>query len=283
MAVDTVVETLLKRDRRVVLTILAAVTAGSWGYVLAGAGMGMSAFEMTRTSLSGSDPGGTAVGSMQLGSMGEMAMTPVAWTLGYAVLIFFMWWIMMVAMMLPSASPMILLHAAVNRKPQRQVSHRFATTAFMLGYLGVWAGFSLVATAAQWSLGRTGLLSEAMVAASALLAGFLLLAAGLYQLTPIKQACLKHCRLPAEFLATHWRPGVRGAFRMGLAHGGYCVGCCWLLMLLLFFGGVMNLYWIAGLALFILFEKTVPAGHWLGYGIGVLLAGLGAWTVAGAV
>jgi predicted metal-binding membrane protein len=283
MAVDTVVETLLKRDRRVVLTILAAVTAGSWAYVLAGAGMGMSAFEMTRTSLLGSDPGGTAVGSMQLGSMGEMAMTPVAWTLGYAVLIFFMWWIMMVAMMLPSASPMILLHAAVNRKPQRQVSRRFATTAFMLGYLGVWAGFSLVATAVQWSLSRTGLFSEAMVAASALLAGFLLLAAGLYQLTPIKQACLKHCRLPAEFLATHWRPGVRGAFRMGLVHGGYCVGCCWLLMLLLFFGGVMNLYWIAGLALFILFEKTAPAGHWLGYGIGVLLAGWGAWIVAGAI
>ena len=283
MTVDTAVETLLRRDRRVVLTILAAVTAASWVYVLVGAGMGMSAFEMTRTSLSGSDSGGTAAGLMPFGSLGEMAMTPVAWSLGHAVLIFFMWWIMMVAMMLPSASPMILLHAAVNRKPQRQANTGFATTAFMLGYLCVWAGFSVVATGLQWSLSLTGFLSEAMVTTSALLAGFLLLAAGLYQLTPIKQACLSHCRLPAEFLAAHWRPGSLGAFRMGLAHGGYCVGCCWLLMLLLFFAGVMNLYWIAGLALFVLFEKTVPAGHWLGYGLGLLLAGWGAWTVAGVI
>lgn len=283
MIVDAAIEAVLKRDRRVVLTILAAVTAAAWAYVLAGAGTGMSAFEMTRISLSGAGLGAMEAGSTHAGNMGEMAMAPAAWTLAHALVIFVMWWIMMVAMMLPSASPMILLHAAVNRKARRQDSPGFATTAFMLGYLGVWAGFSLVATGLQWSFSLTGVVSEAMAATSELLAGGLLLAAGLYQLTPIKRACLNHCRLPAAFLAAHWRPGPRGAFRMGLAHGGYCVGCCWFLMLLLFFGGVMNLYWIAGLALFILFEKTVPAGHWLGYGVGMLLAGWGAWIVAGVI
>jgi len=110
--------------------------------------------------------------------------------------------------------------------------------------------------------------------------GVLLLAAGVYQLTPIKHACLRHCRSPLAFLSIHWRRGARGALRMGLEHGAFCVGCCWFLMGLLFFGGVMNLYWIAGLALFILLEKTVPAGHWLGYATGVALLVWGAGMLA---
>jgi predicted metal-binding membrane protein len=114
-----------------------------------------------------------------------------------------------------------------------------------------------------------------MVGTSHALGGLLLLAAGLYQLTPIKQACLRHCRHPIAFLTSHWRRGTTGAIRMGFEHGAFCVGCCWFLMGLLFFGGIMNLYWIAGLALFVLLEKTIPAGHWLGYATGLALAGLG--------
>jgi predicted metal-binding membrane protein len=188
-----------------------------------------------------------------------------------------MWWIMMLAMMLPSAAPMILLFAAVNRK-QREAGHPYvATSIFALGYVAAWAGFGLVAVMLQWGFGRADLLTPDLVGANIIFGGILLLAAGVYQLTPIKHACLGHCRPPHAFLGTHWRRGARGAVRMGLDHGAYCVGCCWFLMGLLFFGGVMNLYWIVGLALFVFFEKTVPAGHWLGYAAGVALS---SWGVA---
>ncbi len=248
-------EAVVRRDRLVVGAALAAVIALSWAYLLAGAGMGMSALEMTRMPM----------------------MTPAVWTPGYAVLMFFMWWIMMVAMMLPSAAPMILLFATLNRK-QRESGHpHIATSIFAAGYVAVWAGFSLVAVMLQWGFERTGLLSPMLVGTNAIFGGVLLLAAGVYQLTPIKHACLRHCRSPLVFLSTHGRRGARGALRMGAVHGAFCVGCCWFLMGLLFFGGVMNLYWIAGLALFVLFEKTVPAGHWLGNaaGIALLLWGAG--------
>ena len=117
-----------------------------------------------------------------------------------------------------------------------------------------------------------------MLFRSIALAGTVLIVAGLYQWTPLKQACLRHCRSPLEFITAYWRPGARGAFAMGLRHGAYCLGCCWMLMLLLFVGGVMNFAWIAGLALFVLVEKLVPAGHWIGRGAGVLLVAWGAVT-----
>ena len=261
MRADTTLEAAVRRDRLVVVTALTAVITLSWAYLLAGAGMGMSAFEMTRRS--------------QLGMAGGMAgtamMTPAVWTPGYAVLMFFMWWVMMVAMMLPSAAPMILLFATINRR-QRESGHpHVATSIFAVGYLAAWAGFSLVAMILQWGFERTGILSPMLIGTNVIFGGVLLLAAGVYQLTPMKHACLRHCRSPLAFLSSHWRRGARGALRMGLVHGAFCVGCCWFLMGLLFFGGVMNLYWIAGLALFVLFEKTVPAGHWLGYATGVAL------------
>jgi predicted metal-binding membrane protein len=268
--VDATLEAVVRRDRPIVVTALIAVIALSWTYLLAGAGMGMSAFEMTRMS--------------QLGMAGGMAgmamMTPAVWTPGYAVLMFFMWWVMMVAMMLPSAAPMIILFATVNRK-QRATGHpHVETSIFAVGYLAAWAGFSLVAVILQWGFERTGILSPMLVGTNVIFGGVLLLAAGVYQLTPIKHACLRHCRSPLAFLSTHWRRDARGALHMGLAHGAFCVGCCWFLMGLLFFGGVMNLYWIAGLALFVLFEKTVPAGHWLGYATGVALLAWGAGILA---
>ena len=257
--VDATLEAVVKHDRLVVVTALIAVIALSWAYLLAGAGMGMSAFEMTRIS--------------QLGTaadMADMAMTtPAVWTPSYAVLMFFMWWIMMVAMMLPSAAPMILLFAAVNRKQCETGYPHVGTSIFAVGYLAAWAGFSLATMILQWGFERTGVLSPTLVGTNAIFGGIVLLTAGVYQLTPIKHACLRHCRSPIAFLSTHWRRGAHGALRMGLVHGAFCVGCCWFLMGLLFLGGVMNLYWIAGIALFILFEKTVPAGHWLGNAIGV--------------
>jgi predicted metal-binding membrane protein len=259
--IDASLEAVVRRDRLVVVTALIAVIALAWAYLLAGAGMGTSAFEMTRMS--------------QLATAGGMAgmaiMTPAVWTPGYAVLMFFMWWIMMMAMMLPSAAPMILLFARVNGK-QRESGHpHVATSIFAVGYLAAWASFSLVATILQWAFERSGLISPMLVGTNVFFGGVLLLAAGVYQLTPIKHACLRQCRSPLAFLSAHWQRGARGALRMGFVHGVFCVGCCWFLMGLLFFGGVMNLYWIAGLALFVLFEKTVPAGHWASYVTGAVL------------
>jgi predicted metal-binding membrane protein len=275
LPVDATLEAVVRRDRLIVVTAVTAVIALSWAYLMAGAGMGMSAFEMTRMSQLGM-AGGTSEGEMA----GMAMMTPVVWTAGYAVLMFFMWWVMMVAMMLPSAAPMILLFATVNRK-QRETGHpHVATSVFAVGYLAAWAGFSLVAMILQWGFERTGILSPMLVGTNVIFGAVLLLAAGVYQFTPIKHACLRHCRSPLAFLSTRWRRGARGALRMGLLHGAFCVGCCWFLMGLLFFGGVMNLYWIAGLALFVLFEKTVPAGHWLGYATGVALLVWGAGMLA---
>src|SRR5262245_39950699 len=254
VSVDATLEEVVRRDRVIVVTVLTAVITLSWVYLLAGAGMGMSAFEMTRMSQLGMAAG------MCEGSMASMAMMTSVMP-GYAVLMFFMWWVMMVAMMLPSAAPMILLFATINRK-QREAGHpHVATSIFAVGYLTAWAGFSLVAVIVQWGFERTGILSPMLVGTNVIFGGLLLLAAGIYQLTPTKHACLRHCRSPLAFLSTHWRRGLRGWLRMGLVHGAFCVGCCWFLMGLLFLGGVMNLYWIAGLALCVLFEKTVPAGH----------------------
>jgi predicted metal-binding membrane protein len=274
--VDATLEAVVRRDRLVVGTALTAVSALSWAYLLAGAGMSsMSVFEMTRISQLG-----IARGMSEGGTAGMAMMTPAIWTPGYAVLMFFMWWVMMVAMMLPSAAPIVLLFATVNRK-QRETGHpHVATSIFAVGYLVAWAGFSLVAVILQWGLERSGILSPMLVATNVIFGGVLLLAAGVYQLTPIKHACLRHCRSPLAFLSTHWWRGARGALRMGLVHGAFCVGCCWFLMGLMFFGGVMNLYWVAGLALFVLFEKTVPAGHWLGYATGVALLVWGAGMLA---
>jgi predicted metal-binding membrane protein len=276
--IDATLETVLRRDRLVVATALSAVVAVSWAYLLASAGMGMSAFEMTRMSQVG-----IASGISQGGMAGMTMTTPMVWTPGNAILMFLMWWVMMVAMMLPSAAPMILLFAAVNRKQRVEGNPHVPTGLFMLSYIVAWGGFSLAATGLQWGLSRTELLSPGMAAMSALLGGLLLLAAGLYQFMPVKHSCLRHCRSPLQFVTRHWRPGAAGAWRMGLAHDAYCVGCCWFLMLLLFVGGIMNLYWIAGLALFVLFEKLVPAGHWLSYAIGVALSAWGAWLIAASV
>ena len=201
--------------------------------------------------------------------------TPSIPRMGYIFVLLAMWWIMMIAMMLPSAAPIILLTAALNR---RSTSDRppYGTTAFFtIGYLLAWFLFSLVAVAGQLVLESNGLLSFKMQSNSTYLTAGLLLAAGVWQFSPIKQACLRHCRSPIEFITRNRRPGNQGALVMGLHHGTYCLGCCWFLMALLFAGGVMNLYWIAGLALFVLIEKLFSRGVWFGRitGAGLVITG----------
>lgn len=244
-------ERILKRDRAVVLTGLGAAILLAWLYILLGAGMRMH--------------GRDAIVMMQ----------PAAWTPGYAALMLAMWWTMMVAMMLPGATPMILLFAGFNRRQRDKGRPFVATGAFVSGYLMIWGGFSAVAVALQLLFGKLGLLSPAMAATGSVLGGGLLLAAGIWQLTPLKHACLRHCRSPLHFMAERWRAGRLGAAVMGLQHGAFCLGCCWLLMALLFYGGVMNLYWIVGLAVFVLVEKLGPAGPRLGWigGAGLILWG----------
>ena len=258
---NTVLEAVLRRDRQVVVAALIAVIAMAWLWILLGAGSGMSAMDM----IVGTSPDGMA-------SM----MAPALWTVGYASIMFTMWWVMMAAMMLPSAAPILLLFASINRKEKSAGRPFIPTGIFAAGYLVAWGAFSALATGLQWALERLGLLSPMMATTSYWLGGAILLAAGVWQLTPIKGVCLRHCRSPMGFLVQSWRPGRGGAFRMGLEHGSFCLGCCWFLMGLLFFGGIMNLFWIIGLAAFVLLEKTVPMGSWIGRIVGV---GIAAWGV----
>lgn len=240
-------EQVLRHDRVIVVGGLAGVVVLSWIYILAGAGMNMDV-----------EPG-----------MMEMR---TVWTPAYFGVMVVMWWVMMLAMMLPSAAPMVLLFAAVSRKNHEAGGIYVPAAVFASGYIAAWAGFSLAATLVQWWLEHLALLSPVMASNTALLGGGLLIAAGIYQVTPLKNACLRHCRTPLEFLGRRWRQGTSGAFTMGLEHGLFCLGCCWMLMGLLFYGGVMNLWWIAGLAAYVLFEKLVPGGHWIGrFGGAVLI------------
>jgi predicted metal-binding membrane protein len=207
-------------------------------------------------------------------------MMKSTWDDRYMVMIFLMWAVMMTGMMLPSAAPAILLYGAIVRSrphPERPVARSYA---FAAGYLLAWLGFSVAATFSQWRLAEAALLSPMMESRSPVLGGVLLIMAGGYQWTPFKKACLHQCRSPIDYLSRHWRPGVRGALRMGIGHGLYCLGCCWALMLLLFFGGVMSLLWIAGITLFVLLEKLAPFGDRGGQLSGLLLMAAGAWLLA---
>jgi predicted metal-binding membrane protein len=246
---------LRRRDRIAILSALAATTVIAWAYLVKLA-LGM-----------------VAMGEMAL----PEAMQIRPWLPRDFGLMFLMWAVMMVGMMLPTVTPTVLVYAAVARKARGQGATAAPTAAFVWGYVTVWTVFSLVATATQWALDQAALLSPMMVSSSPWLGALLLVAAGVYQLTPAKQACLRHCRMPAHFIAEHWRPGIAGALRMGAIHGTFCLGCCWALMGLLFFGGVMNLLWIAAITLFVLAEKVVPiargSARWAG--VAMILAGAG--------
>jgi predicted metal-binding membrane protein len=203
-----------------------------------------------------------------------------AWSPGDLLLVGVMWAVMMVAMMLPSAAPMILTFTTMNRRRDAPGRPLAKTGIFVLAYVVVWAAFSVIATGVQWALHTAALLSPGMVTASPLVGAAVLIAAGGFQWTPLKRACLIRCRSPLSFLMTEWREGTRGSFVMGLRHGANCVGCCWLLMALLFIAGVMNLVWVAAIAAFVLVEKVLPAGDRLGRIGGALLIVAGVAMIA---
>ena len=192
---------------------------------------------------------------------GQIMPMPPEWSVPYAALIFVMWAVMMVAMMLPGAAPTVLL--VTTLASDRTANSKLVLATAMLfasGYLLVWCGFSLAATLLQWGLDEAGLLSETMGFGNVTSAGAVFVAAGIYEWTPLKNACLRHCRSPTEFLVRHWRQGVLGAVVTGMRHGTFCLGCCWLSMALLFVGGLMNLAWVAAITLLVLLQKTIPCG-----------------------
>ena len=245
---------------------LAGITVAAWVYVV------MTARRMTT--------GSAGMGGHSMAPTMD-AMTGVQpWTATEFGLRLAMWTVMMVAMMVPTAAPMTLMYAAVARKAAAQHNPLAPTFVFVAGYIAMWTVFSLVATIAQHALDQEALLSPMMVSKSASLGAALLIAAGVYQFTPLKNACLRNCRTPAHFLSRYWRTGTLGAFRMGLRLGAYCVGCCWILMGLLFVGGVMNLLWIAAIAIFVLLEKTIPLGDVSGKFAGVAMILVGALSLA---
>ena len=267
-------EMLIRRDRLIMLTGIVALVMLAWAWLLVGAGTGMSIWMMSRPAIFPGNEAGSA-------------MPAASWSVATWIIVAGMWWIMMIAMMIPSVTPMVLLHARVSRHAQSKgqiAAGAIPSGVFLGGYLVVWLAFSLFATTLQFACEQLGVLSQPMMwSVNVWMTAALLVAAGLYQISPFKRVCLEHCRAPAEFLSRHWRKGRAGAFLMGVEHGAYCLGCCWTLMALLFVGGIMNIYWIAGLAIIVLLEKIMPRGDRLARVLGSMFVLAGAWIAIGAI
>ncbi len=251
-------ESLLQKDRLLVFSGLAVLTIIGWAYMI------HMAMNMTGTGMNMTKP------------------CLMYWGMEDILHLFIMWTVMMAAMMIPAATPMIMMFANVNGQRTSGESPIIPTWLFVLGYLAVWTAYSGLATLAQWGLHLSALLTHHMVITSPLLGGLLLLAAGIFQWTPFRDACMSKCRSPLGFLMTEWREGRRGALIMGLKAGLFCVGCCWLLMVLSFVLGVMNMIWMAALTAFMLLEK-VTDNKWLSRTAGLTLAAWGLWVAAGAI
>lgn len=257
-------ERLLRRDRAIILAGILTLAGLSWLYLFR-----LDAAMKTAMATDGAMP------------LSMPMMLP--WSAAEFLLTFVMWSVMMVAMMTPSAAPMVLTFATVQRNRARQSQLFVPSTFFLAGYLVAWTAFSAVATLAQWALHVAAVLNPHQQAVVPWLGGVFLVATGIYQLTPAKNTCLRHCRSPLDFLATHWRAGRGGALVLGLHHGFYCVGCCWLLMVLLFVAGVMNLLWVAAIAVFVLLEKVVRRGSVVAYAGGGLMLAAGLFLLARAL
>jgi predicted metal-binding membrane protein len=267
------IESVLRRDRTIVAAALFMLTALAWAYVWwLAADMDMGGMDMTGFRMI---PAG----------MGLMMPANAPWTSTEFAFVFLMWAIMMIGMMTPSAAPMILIYARVGRQAARQAKPLAASAYFAAGYLVTWISFALAATSAQWALERSALLTPTMVGASNVFGGAVLIGAGTYQWTPLKDVCLRQCQAPWLFIQRHggFRPHAMGTLALGVRHGAYCIGCCWALMALLFVGGVMNVLWIAAIAILVLAEKVVPAGRVIPRIAGAGLLAGGAWLLAQAV
>ena len=258
---NTPIETVFKRDRIIVISGIVGVSMLAWMYMLYLA-WGMKNLDMGM---------GLSLPHMQ------------AWGAVDFTLMLTMWTVMMVAMMVPSSTPMVLMFASINRKRRERRDPIAPTGMFLIGYIVAWAWYSALATLGQWGLHSAALLSPTMVSSSPILGGLLLLAAGIFQFTPLKYACLIRCRSPLGFLLNEWQEGIRGAFIMGLRSGNYCVVCCWALMSLMFVAGVMSLLWMAVIAAFVLVEKVAPGGQWVSRISGILLILWGSWMLTGVL
>ncbi len=264
---EATLETVLRRDRVVVLAALLATTGLAWAYIV---------FLAVQMDMGGMDMAGFRMAATAAG----MVMTPgfESWTGTEFAFTLLMWVVMMIGMMMPSAAPVILLYARVGRQAAGEGKPFASTGWFVSGYFVAWTAFSVAATAAQWGLDRAALLTPTMASASTLLGGIVLIAAGAYQWTSLKDRCLTQCQSPLQFIQRSggFRRDPFGSLRLGASHGMYCVGCCWALMTLLFVGGVMNVLWISVIAILVLAEKVIPAGRFIGRFAGVLfiLAGL---------
>ncbi len=250
MISNTPLEKLFKRDRLIIIGGLFFITLLSWLYII------YLYNQMTYMDMNA--------------LFFAMPMTP-EWTATDFMLLFLMWVVMMIAMMTPSVAPLILIFAKVNRERRQQERPFVHTFYLMAGYFLVWTAFSLAATCLQWLLQQVSLLNPEMQTTNKILGGMILMVTGIFQFTPLKQTCLKYCRTPLGFILQNWKEGKQGALRMGIENGFYCVGCCWMLMVLLFVAGVMNLLWIALIALFVLVEKISPQIKWIPYAAGFVL------------
>ncbi|NJN53650.1 MAG: DUF2182 domain-containing protein [Anaerolineae bacterium] len=281
MSLAIFTETVLRRDRTVVLVGLGTIVVLSWAYLgyLAWGMAGMMTMEMgdTGMAMNMATDVATNVGM-------EMAMPAIQpWGAVDYWLMFVMWAVMMFAMMTPSAAPMVLTYTKISRRQAGTLQPVWGTAVFFFGYLLIWTLFSAAATLAQGGLHAATLLSPMMETTSPVLGGIILVAAGVFQFTALKQACLSHCRTPLGYFMTEWREGKWGALAMGVRHGAFCVGCCWLIMALLFVAGVMNLFWIAIIAAYVLLEKVLPHGHKVSWAFGALMMGWGIWMIAGVL
>jgi predicted metal-binding membrane protein len=270
---EMAIEAALRRDRAIVAAALIILTALTWAYVWRlAADMDMGDMDTSGFRII---PAG----------MGLMMPATAPWNTVEFAFVFAMWAVMMIGMMTPSATPMILIYARVGRQAARQGTPLAASAYFAAGYLLSWIGFALVATSAQWALERAALLTPMMAGASDMFSGAVLVAAGFYQWTPLKDACLRQCQAPWLFIQRHggFRSDASGALALGARHGAYCIGCCWALMALLFVGGVMNVLWIAAIAILVLAEKIIPAGRVISRIAGAGLFAGGAWVLVQAL
>jgi predicted metal-binding membrane protein len=258
---------LLKQEGLVVAVTLAAIAILAWAYIL------FLANEMPASGIS------TGMNGADMGTM--MAPAFARWTTGHMLFIFVMWVVMMTGMMIPSATPMILIYTQVARQASTLGTSFAPAGWFASGYLLAWTAFAALATLAQYALERAALLSPVMMTTSHVFGGAVLVAAGVYQLTSLKGICLSHCRAPLSFVQRHggFRPDALGSLRLGLLHGSYCIGCCWALMALLFVGGVMNVLWIAGITVLVIVEKGVPGGRQIARLAGMAAVLFGGWMI----
>ena len=266
---DGALAAVLKRDRLTVGAALGFVALLAWAYILwLARGPGMADAMPSMNDMPGMD-------------MAMMAPAFTPWSASHAVFMFGMWAVMMVGMMTPTAAPMILIYASVARRAEAGGTPFASAGWFAAGYLLCWSLFAVLATGAQYGLERLALLSSAMVSSSRYFGAAVLFAAGLYQVTPLKKACLSWCRAPLAFIQRQggFRPGIAASLRLGWRHGLYCTGCCWALMALLFVGGVMNIFWIAAIMIYVLAEKLIPRGGAVSVAAGLAAIGAGVWTL----